>query len=92
MAWRYDDPRWVRFEQSLVLITSAVFVVSVLSWRGVLVFGSEPPFRPLGLVFLWGAMLLQAVGAIFSRRRSYVVSRSLLVLSLACLWFGATAP
>lgn len=91
MAWRYDDPRWVRLDQSFVLLTSALFAASVLSWRGVPVFGSESPFRPLGSVFLSGAMLLQAISALFSRRRLYVVSYSLLAVSLACLWFGATA-
>lgn len=90
MAWRYDDPRWVRLDQSFVLLTSALFVASVLSWRGVPVFGSEPPFRPLGSVFLSGAMLLQAVGVIFSRRRLYLFSYSLLVVSMACLWFSVT--
>ncbi len=92
MAWRNNDLRWVRFERSLVLITLALFVASVLAWRGIPVFGSEPPFRPLGSVFLSGAMLLQAICAILNRRRMYGLSKSLLVLSLACLWFGATAP
>ena len=74
-----------------MLLMSALFVASVLSWRGVPVFGSEPPFRPLGSVYLSGAMLLQAIAALFSRRRFYVVSYSLMAISLAGLWLGVTA-
>ena len=90
MAWQYDDPQWVRLDQCFVLLTSALFVASVLSWCEVPVFGSDPPFR-LGSVFLSGALLLQAVSAVFVRRRLDVVSYSVLALSMACLWSSVTA-
>lgn len=62
--------------------TFALFVASVLVWRGGLVFGGEPPFRPLGSVYLSGAMLLVAVAVHFSRRRVHGVAYSLLALSM----------
>lgn len=90
MTWRYDDPRWARLDHTFVLLTSALFVASVLAWQGVPVFGGEPPFRSLGSVFLSGAMLLQAVAAHFSRRRMYVVTTACWPLSMVGLWFSAT--
>jgi hypothetical protein len=70
---------------------SALFVACVLSWRGIPVFGSEPPNRPFALVMLAGGMLLQAVAALFSRKRMYAISYSLLALSMLCLWYGVTS-
>ncbi|MBX9857322.1 MAG: hypothetical protein K2Y26_17460 [Gemmatimonadaceae bacterium] len=91
MVWQYDDRRWRRVDIGFLILTSSLFFACVLSWRGIPVFGSEPPYRPLASVMLAGGLLLQAVAALFSRKRLYAISYSLLALSLVCFWFGVTS-
>ncbi len=91
MVWQYNDRRWHRVNIAFLILTSALFVASVLSWRGIPVFGSEPPYRPFASVMLTGGMVLQAVASLFARKRLYAISYSLLALSLVCLWFAATS-
>lgn len=91
MVGQYEDQRWHRVNIALLILTSASFVACVLSWRGILVFGSEPPYRPFASVMLSGGMVLQAVAALFASKRLYAISYSLLALSMVCLWFGATS-
>ncbi len=90
MVWAYSDPRWLKFEKVFAAVVFALFVANILSWQGVAVFGSDPPFRPLAAVFLSGSMLLQAIARL-ALRRSYVVSSSLLASSFVTLWFSFTA-
>ena len=90
MVWRADDPRWLRLDKGLIALMSALFVASVLAWRGVPVFGDDPSFRPLASVYLTGALLLQAVGGLLSRKRLYPYSLTLMALSIVGLWFSVT--
>lgn len=90
MVWRYDDPRWTWIDRSLIGVMTALFLASVLSWRGVDVFGSGVPFRPLSSVYLCGALLLQAIAGLCARKRWYAVSYSLLAISLVGLWVSIT--
>ena len=90
MVWPYSDPRWLRMDKAFVVLTLALFVACVLSWKGVPVFGRDPQFRPRESVFLAGGLLLQAVAGVL-RRRSYVLFYLLLASSMVALWFSATA-
>ena len=89
MVWPYSDPRWLRIDKAFVALMLTLFFASVLSWKGIPLFGNEPQFRPLGSVFLTGGMLLQSVAALV-RRRSYILFYLLLATSMAALWFSAT--
>lgn len=76
-----------RVEVGLLIVMSSLFTYALLDWLGVLPF--ERTFRPLGMVFLSGAMMLQSVAALI-QRRSMVLCLGLVALSMFLLWKSFT--
>lgn len=71
-----------RVEWALFVLFSALFVYTVLEWRGIL--GDEHPFQPVRMVVLGGALLCQSAGGIV-RNRSRGLSYALMIVSLIAL-------
>ena len=57
-VWPYNDRRWVVLEGAFAVFFLALLTYSILDWRGLL--PGTPSWRPLGLVYLSSALLLQA--------------------------------
>lgn len=76
-----------RIEIGLLIFMSALFTYALLDWLEVLPF--ERTFRPLGMVFLSGAMILQSV-AVLLQRKSMVLFCALLAISMVLLWKSFT--
>ena len=90
MVWPNNDARWLKFQKAFVVLTLILFVANILAWKGVPVFGLDPPYRPLASVFLSAGLLLQAL-AMLVQRRSYPLAFLLLGSSMIALWFSFTA-
>ena len=89
MVWKYDDPRWLKVDKFFFALMLALFIANLLAWRGVPVFGSDPPFRPVASSCLSAGLLLQATASLV-RRKSHAAFYVLLVASLVVLWFSLT--
>lgn len=71
-----------RIEKGLLVCMLALFFYALLDWLGVLPF--ERGWRPLSLVLLSGALVLQSV-AVLIQRRSIVVFVCLVAISLSLI-------
>jgi hypothetical protein len=86
--WSYDNRRWRIVDRWLAGSCGALFVYSVLSWRGLV--GDEAPYRPIQTVLLTGALLLQALAAL-ARWRSRWLLYLLLTGSVVALGLAFAA-
>ena len=86
MVWPNNEARWLKFRKAFVVLTLLLFVANILTWKRVLVFGNDPPFRPLASVFLSAGLLLQALASLV-QRRSYPLAYLLLGSSMIAFWF-----
>ena len=87
-VWPYNDRRWVVLEGAFAVFFLALLIYSILDWRGLL--PGTPSWRPLALVYLSSALLLQSLARLASRR-SKMLFVTILAVSFLFLWFSATA-